>query len=61
MKTIRRYVVLGVLMCLMITQSGCSLLKAPLQLIKVPFVILEKALAIAKKLPKPPPGVFGGF
>ena len=48
--------VLLLLLCL--TQSGCSLLLIPFQLIGGLFGLLGKALAVADAMPKPPPWVF---
>lgn len=38
--------------------SGCALLKVPLTLVQLPFMVLGKVMGIVSKLPKPPPGVF---
>ena len=48
--------VLLLLLCL--TQSGCSLLLLPFQIIGGIFGFLGKALQVADAMPKPPPWVF---
>lgn len=48
-----RYVLLILFaMTCCVVLSGCALLT-------LPFKLLEFALAVAAKMPKPPPGVFG--
>ena len=49
----------AVLVVVVFTQSGCTLLQVPAALINGTFSILGKLLGIAQKLPMPPPGVFG--
>ena len=54
--TKRALVCVVLLLCL--TQSGCSLLLLPFQLIGGMFDLLGQAIQVADALPKPPPWVF---
>jgi len=60
MTTPKKTIWLLLLVFLVMTQSGCTLLQIFPALIKGGFDILGKLLDIAQKLPKPPPGVIPG-
>ena len=48
----RKLWVLGILLvCIIVLCNGCALLQ-------IPFYLLDKLIALAERLPKPPPGVF---
>jgi len=46
------------LLLLCLTQSGCSLLTLPFQLVGGVFNLLGQMIQVADSLPKPPPWVF---
>ncbi len=50
-KGMRGWLLVMVLVSVCLSQSGCALLG-------IPFKLLNIALEIAKRMPKPPPGVF---
>jgi hypothetical protein len=48
-----------VLLCFLL--SGCAVLKLPFDVLNLVGKTVGRVLGIVKDMPKPPPGVFGGF
>jgi len=51
----KKNIIYALLIFVLMTQSGCSLLEP---ILKAPFTLVGEVLKIVNKLPKPPPGVF---
>ena len=58
LKDSKIYFLILILMLLVLTQSGCSLLQIPGTIVKGSFSLLGKLIGVANKIPKPPPWVF---
>ena len=54
----KQVLIIGCLLILCITQSGCALFALPGQLIGGIFNLAGQALQVANGLPKPPPWMF---
>ncbi len=54
----RKILMLGCLILLCLTQSGCELLQLPAQLIGGVFGLAGQVLNVASSLPTPPPWMF---
>ncbi|MBN1869693.1 MAG: hypothetical protein JW847_03850 [Candidatus Omnitrophica bacterium] len=58
MNSNKKYLLAVLIACLLLTQSGCALLKAPVMILGGVFKFVGNLLKIASRLPMPPPGVF---
>lgn len=61
LKPYYKYLFVFLLIGLVFTFSGCSLLMLPFKVAEGLLALLGKLLQVADALPKPPPGVIPGY